>query len=99
MVESKLWRARRRSVESVHPWRPRRSRYGDLVQWDTSKHDWLEGRGEDLLLIQMIDDATSQRFARFVRSDSTFENMNVFEQYLQRFGRPLACYTDKASLF
>jgi DNA-binding Lrp family transcriptional regulator len=99
MVESKLWRARKRSVESVHPWRPRRSRYGELVQWDTSKHDWLEGRGEDLLLIQMIDDATSQRFARFVRSDSTFENMNVFEQYLQRFGRPLACYTDKASLF
>jgi transposase len=99
MVESKLWRARKRSVESVHPWRPRRSRYGELVQWDTSKHDWLEGRGEDLLLIQMIDDATSQRFARFVRSDSTFENMNVLEQYLQRFGRPLACYTDKASLF
>ena len=99
MVEGKIWRARKRSVETLHEWRPRRSRYGELVQWDTSKHDWLEGRSEDLLLIQMIDDATSRRFARFVRSDSTLENMNVLGQYLERFGRPLACYTDKASLF
>jgi hypothetical protein len=99
MVGARLWRARRRSVEKVHEWRPRRSRYGELVQWDTSEHDWLEGRGEGLLLIQMIDDATSRRFARFVRSDSTLENMNMLEQYLKRFGRPLACYTDKASLF
>jgi DNA-binding Lrp family transcriptional regulator len=99
MIEGKLWRARRKKVERVHGWRPRRSRYGELVQWDTSEHDWLEGRGEDLLFIQMIDDATSQRFGRFVRSDSTLENMNVLEQYLRRYGRPLAFYTDKASLF
>ena len=24
-------------------WRPRRARYGELVQLDTSEHDWLEG--------------------------------------------------------
>jgi hypothetical protein len=41
-------------------WRPRRSRFGELVQWDTSEHDWLEGRGEKLYLIAMIDDATSR---------------------------------------
>ena len=33
---------------------------GELVQWDTSEHDWLEGRGEKLYLINMIDDATSR---------------------------------------
>ena len=33
---------------------------GELVQWDASEHDWLEGRGEKLYLIGMIDDATSQ---------------------------------------
>ncbi len=47
-------------IEKVHEWRPRRSRFGELVQWDTSDHDWLEGRGEEILLINMIDDATSQ---------------------------------------
>ena len=45
-------------VEKIHEWRPRRSRFGELVQWDTSEHDWLEGRGDEMLLINMIDDAT-----------------------------------------
>jgi hypothetical protein len=69
------------------------------VQWDTSDHDWLEGRGEEILLINMIDDATSRWFARFVVSDSTVENMNLLERYVQKHGRPLAYYTDKASIF
>jgi hypothetical protein len=99
MIEAKLWRSRKRHIEKVHEWRPRRSRFGELVQWDTSDHDWLEGRGEALLLINMIDDATSRWFARFVKSDSTVENMNHLERYLKKYGRPLGYYTDKASLF
>ena len=99
MIGAKLWRPRRQRVEKVHEWRPRRSRYGELVQWDTSDHDWLEGRGEEILLINMIDDATSRWFARFVASDSTVENMNHLERYLKKHKRPLAYYTDKASIF
>ena len=83
----------------MHAWRPRRSRFGELVQWDTSEHDWLEGRGEKLYLIVMIDDATSRLFARFVRHDSTAENMKLLQSYLEKFGRPIAFYTDKAALF
>jgi hypothetical protein len=99
MIEAKLWRAQRQRVEEIHQWRQRRSRYGALVQWDTSDHDWLEGRGDEILLINMIDDATGRWFARFVASDSTVENMNLLERYLKQKGRPLAFYTDKASLF
>ena len=99
MIRAKLWRARKQHIEKVHEWRPRRSRFGELVQWDTSPHDWLEGRGEEMLLINMIDDATSRWFARFVDSDSTVENMNLLERYIKKHGRPLAYYTDKASLF
>lgn len=94
-----LWRARKQRVREVHQWRERRERFGELVQWDTSTHEWLEGRGERIYLIKMIDDATSRLFARFVRSDSTAENMAVMELYLLRFGRPLEFYTDKASHF
>jgi transposase len=99
MIHAKLWRAREQKVNGVHVWRPRRSRFGELVQWDTSEHDWLEGRGEKLYLIAMIDDATSRLFARFVRHDSTEENMKLLWSYLEKFGRPLAFYTDKASIF
>jgi hypothetical protein len=99
MMAGKLWRAKKDQVRQVHVWRPRRSRFGELVQWDTSEHDWLEGRGEKLYLIAMIDDATSRLFARFVRHDSTAENMRLLWSYLEKFGRPLSFYTDKASLF
>lgn len=99
MIVGKLWRVKKENVKQVHLWRPRRSRFGELVQWDTSEHDWLEGRGEQLYLIAMIDDATSRLFARFVRHDSTEENMKLLWSYLEKFGRPLSFYTDKASLF
>ena len=99
MIRGKLWRAEREKVRQVHVWRPRRSRFGELIQWDTSEHDWLEGRGEKLYLIAMIDDATSRLFARFVRHDSTEENMKLLWSYLEKFGRPITFYTDKASLF
>jgi hypothetical protein len=40
MIRGKLWRAKEEKVKQVHAWRPRRSRFGELVQWDTSEHDW-----------------------------------------------------------
>ena len=99
MIEAGLWHPRRQRVQEIHVWRPRRSRYGELVQWDTSEHDWLEGRGPKLYLISMIDDATSRIHARFVRHDSTAENMRLLWSYVELHGRPLSFYTDKAGLF
>jgi transposase len=99
LMEAKLWRRRPARVERAHVWRPRRARYGELVQWDTSEHDWLEGRGEKLYLIGMIDDATSRLTARFVHHDSTDENLRQLHHYIEQHGRPVAVYTDKASLF
>jgi hypothetical protein len=99
LIEAKLWRRRRARIEQAHVWRARRARYGELVQWDTSEHDWLEGRGEELYLIAMIDDATSDLTARFVRHDSTEENLKQLRSYIEQHGRPVSVYTDKASLF
>jgi hypothetical protein len=99
MMSAGLWRGRKRKVEPVHQWRRRRSCRGELVQWDTSTHDWLESRGETIYLIHMIDDATSELTALFVRHDSTEQNMRMLRRYLERHGRPVAFYTDKASLF
>lgn len=99
MIGAGLWQSRRRECVEIHSWRQRRACFGELVQWDTSVHDWLEGRGERLYLIAMIDDATSHLFAQFVRHDSTQENLRVLWRYLDLYGRPVQFYTDKASLF
>jgi hypothetical protein len=99
LLAAGVWKARPRRVKKVHTWRPRRACRGELVQWDTSEHAWLEGRGPEPYLIIMIDDATNRLHARFVPHDSTEENLRMLKIYLQRWGRPLAFYTDKASLF
>jgi hypothetical protein len=50
MRRAKLWRVSKQRVEKIHEWRQRRSRYGELMQWDTSTHDWVGGtRGTDLI--------------------------------------------------
>jgi DNA-binding Lrp family transcriptional regulator len=100
MMRAGLWKRKKQRLQEIHLWRKRRNCFGALVQWDTSEHDWLEGRGhEKVYLISMIDDATSRLYARFVGSDSTEENMRVLWGYVELYGRPLAFYTDKASLF
>jgi transposase len=99
MMAGHLWRARKARSEQVHVWRPRRSCCGALVQWDSSQHDWLEGRGPRLYLLAMIDDASSRALARFALQDSTVENLRLLHAYVQRWGRPLAVYTDRARLF
>jgi transposase len=100
LIREGIWKAKPRRITEVHMWRPRRSCRGELVQWDTSTHAWLEERGPGrMYLIALIDDATSRLFARFVPADSTEQNMRVLGAYVERYGRPQAVYTDKASVF
>jgi hypothetical protein len=100
MMAEGIWQSKGRKVTEVHQWRPRRSHYGELVQWDTSDHDWLEGRGEAVHhLVRMIDDATSRSWGRFVQRDGTRENMGVLWEYVTRYGRAVDYYTDRDSMF
>ena len=100
MVAAGLWKAHPRKLGEAHFRRPRRSGYGELVQWDTSNRDWLEGRGEPVrYLVRMIDDATSRGTGSFVQHDGTGENMGVLWQYVERQGRMVDVYTDRAAMF
>jgi transposase len=99
LMEAGVWKRKRRRVEEVHLWRVRRPCVGELVQWDSSEHDWLEGRGPKLSLVAMLDDATSRALARFAGHDTTEENFRLLHSYLERWGRPGEFYTDKDSLF
>lgn len=99
MMRGGIWKKRRQRIQQVHLWRRRRSCFGELVQWDTSDHDWLEGRGERIYLIGMLDDATSRGLARFAPHDSTAENMRLLWAWLEKYGRFVDAYTDRAGLF
>jgi hypothetical protein len=99
MAAAGLWKAQPRKLGETHFWRARRKGYGELVQWDTSNHDWLEGRGPVRYLVRMIDDATSRSAGSFVQHDGTRENMGVLWQYVERQGRMVEVYTDRAAMF
>jgi hypothetical protein len=98
LIAAGVWQHKPRKAVP-RQWRERRACLGELVQMDTSEHDWFEGRGEHAELILMIDDATSRAFMRFVAADTSETNMAVLLAYLQLYGRPRALYTDKASHF
>jgi hypothetical protein len=99
MVKAVLWRPRRQRVKNVHVWRERRASFGELVMQDSSPFRWFEERGPACHLIALIDDATSRVWARFVEHDTTEENLRTLGGWLQRYGRPVAHYTDKNSIF
>src|SRR5277367_4582503 len=99
MIEAGMWKAGSLQREEAHCWRPRRSGFGELVQWDTSEHDWLEGRGPVRYLVRLIDDATSWSWGRFVEHDATPFNMAVLWEYLEKNGRMVDVYTDRDSMF
>ena len=99
MMEAGLWESKQQRLQAVHGWRARRSGFGELVQWDTSEHDWLEGRGRVRYLVRMMDDATSWSWGRFVEQDSTRHNMGVLWEYLEKNGRMVDVYTDRDSMF
>jgi hypothetical protein len=57
MIKANLWKPGARRIEDVHCWRPRRSGFGELVQWDT-RATWVAPAP-----IMPITDASTPRTA------------------------------------
>ena len=100
MIEDGLWIDRRHRLPSVHQPRNRRECIGELVQIDGSDHAWFEDRRPRCTLIAFIDDATSRLMAlRFVGDETTFDYFRITRTYLEAWGKPVAFYSDKFSVF
>jgi hypothetical protein len=70
-----------------------------MVQADGSEHDWLEGRGPRMVLVGIIDDASSRALVRFYPAETTEAYMDLLGRWLRKHGRPLAWYSDRDSIF
>jgi hypothetical protein len=99
MIRDGLYKPRRFAPQH-RAWRERRASLGELVQLDGSDHDWFEGRGPRCALLIFIDDATSKiLFGRFIPVEDTLNLMTAARDYLRRWGRPVAFYVDKDSIY
>jgi hypothetical protein len=100
MIADGIWQDRRHRLKPVHQPRYRRDCAGELVQIDGSEHWWFEDRGPQCTLLVFIDDATSRlMYLRFVETESTFDYFHAARAYLERYGKPVAFYSDKHATF
>lgn len=100
MTEAGIWVPRSQRAKRSYQPRERRACFGELIQIDGSKHAWFEDRAEDCALLVYIDDATGALMElRFARSEATFDYFEATRSYLDRYGKPVAFYSDRHSIF
>lgn len=100
LIDAGIWQSRRMQRQRVYQPRYRRDCFGELIQIDGSHHAWFEDRGPKCCLLVYIDDATSRVVElRFCPSESTLDYMHSTRRYIERYGKPVAFYSDKHSVF
>ena len=100
MIAEELWEPRKAKKLVVHQMRERRACFGELVQMDGSPHQWFEERGPACTLLVFIDDATGKLMELyFTPGETTFSYFVAIRQYLSRYGKPVALYSDKNGIF
>jgi transposase len=100
MITEGLWKPKKAKKLVVHQMRERRACLGELVQLDGSPHKWFEERGPACTLLVFVDDATSRLMELYFTSgETTFSYYAATQRYLVRYGKPVALYSDKNSIF
>lgn len=100
MIKTGLWVPRKQRAPKIQQPRYRRACCGELIQIDGCDHHWFENRAPACTALVYVDDATSRLMQlRFVKSESTFTYFEATRGYLEKHGKPLALYSDKASVF
>jgi len=100
MIAEELWRPKKLKRPPVHQMRERRACFGELVQIDGSPHAWFEERGPVCTLLVYIDDATGKLIELyFTPGETTFGYFAATQRYVTRYGKPMAFYSDKNSIF
>lgn len=99
-IEAGLWIPRKLRPPKIQQPRARRACIGELIQIDGCEHRWFEERAPACTVLTYVDDATSRlQLIRFVPSESTFDYMQATQDYLRRYGKPVALYSDKCTVF
>jgi len=98
LIEEGLW-VKGRKVRAHRQWRERKASFGEMVQIDGSHHDWLEGRGERLVLMGYIDDATGKAYGRFYDYEGTLPALDSFLRYTKKNGIVQTVYVDRHTTY
>jgi transposase len=98
MLEEGVW-SRERKRKRHRQRRARKEHFGELVQLDGSFHAWLEERGPEGCLIDMVDDATNTTWAQLGEEETIWAVADALRAWIERYGVPLALYVDWKNLY
>ena len=98
MLETGLW-SRERRRKAYRQRRERKAHFGELVQLDGSFEEWLEERGPEGCLMNLVDDATGVTLCRLGEAESTWAAAGVLRAWIERYGIPQALYTDWKNVY
>ena len=100
MLETGMWKVKRKPKAVIHELRERRKQEGELIQIDGSPHDWFEGRAPYCNLLVFIDDATGKlKYLQFVAHETTEGYFAGIKHYVENNGKPKSLYSDRHGIF
>ena len=98
MLEEGLWSRERRRRQHRRR-RERKEHFGEMVQMDGSFHRWLEERGREGCLMDLVDDATNTTLARLGEEETIWAAAGALRTWIERYGVPLKLYVDWKNLY
>jgi len=98
MLEEGLWSRERRRRRHRRR-RERKEHFGEMVQMDGSFHHWLEDRGPEGCLMDLVDDATNTTLARLGEEETIWAAAGALRAWIERYGVPLQLYVDWKNLY
>jgi len=98
MLEEGLWSRERRRRRHRRR-RERKEHCGEMVQMDGSFHRWLEERGPEGCLMDLVDDATNTTLARLGEEETIWAAAGALRAWIERYGVPLRLYVDWKNLY
>ncbi len=101
MIAARLWVPKKERLKAhFRSWRERKDQYGEMEQYDGSKHDWFESRLPMCTLLLAIDDAIGEiTHAKFAADEGVVNTFLFWREYMERHGKPLNIYLDRFSTY
>jgi transposase len=99
MLAAGLWSRARGKQRAHRRRRQRKDHFGELVQLDGSFHSWLEARGPQGCLMNMVDDATGTTRSRLGEAETIWAAVGALRGWIEQYGVPRALYTDWKNVY
>ena len=91
---------RKTKKTNIHPLRPRKENFGEMLQIDASVHHWFGSDYPKATLHGAIDDSTGTVMGLYFDKEETLNGYyNMLRQILIQYGIPESFYSDNRTIF